>query len=42
MGLRTDTKPISSPESAFLLVSTKITDSGHFQLMRSRSEGPLL
>ena len=32
---------ISSPESAFLLVSTKNTDSGQFQFMRSRSEGPL-
>ena len=29
--------PISSPESAFLLVSTKNTDIGHFQFMRSSS-----
>ena len=32
---------ISTPESAFLLVSTTNTDSGQFQFMRSRSEGPL-
>ena len=29
--------PISSPEFAFLLVSTKNTDIGHFQFIRSRS-----
>ena len=34
--------PISSPESAFLLVSTKNTDSGHFQFMRIRSGNPFL
>ena len=29
--------PISSPESAFLLVSTKNTESGHFQTVEARS-----
>ena len=32
---------ISSPESTFLLVSTKNTDSGHFQFICSGSEGPI-
>ena len=40
--LRLETEPMSSPEYAFLLVSTKNTDSGHFQFMRSRSVGPFL
>ena len=34
--------PISSPESAFLLVSTKNAHSCHFKLMRNRSEDPFL
>ena len=37
--LQASCSPISSPQSAFLLVSTKNTDSGHFQDRKSANHG---